>query len=207
MMEVLNLFPTPILISNILRDFTSNELDFISKQMHEVGDTRINGNFTTKNHKILNCHELENIKKIIENHIDYYVTNIECIQPELKVYITQSFINYINPGCGHHAHNHFNSYIAGVLYINADKEKDKICFHKSPNKGSLIFTPEREIYNQYNSETFYVPVGTGDLILFPADQTHSVDKNESEYIRISLAFNTFIRGKLGSYEKYSDVEL
>ena len=38
------------------------------------------------------------------------------------------------------------------------------------------------------------------IILFPSNLYHSVKINKNDYTRISLAFNTFLRGTIGGHE-------
>jgi hypothetical protein len=45
-------------------------------------------------------------------------------------YITQSWANYTKKNQYHHTHEHPNSFISGVLYINANEAHDKITMHK-----------------------------------------------------------------------------
>jgi predicted 2-oxoglutarate/Fe(II)-dependent dioxygenase YbiX len=52
-------------------------------------------------------------------------------------------------------------------------------------------------YNVYNSPTWWVPVGQGDLVLFPSRLMHQVANITTDTVRISLAFNVFIKGSIG----------
>ena len=40
-------------------------------------------------------------------------------------------------------------------------------------------------------------VGTCDLVLFPSSLAHMVEQTESQDTRISLSFNTFLKGLIG----------
>jgi|TARA_R110000772_G_scaffold157927_1_gene269184 hypothetical protein len=52
-------------------------------------------------------------------------------------------------------------------------------------------------YNAWNSQTWWLPVEEGALLLFPSSLQHSVPPVEGEKDRISLSFNTFPVGDLG----------
>ena len=52
-------------------------------------------------------------------------------------------------------------------------------------------------YNPYNSGSWFFPVETGKIIMFPSSTTHQVDNKKGYNTRISLAFNTFLKGKIG----------
>ena len=51
--------------------------------------------------------------------------------------------------------------------------------------------------NNYNSHDVTILVETGDLVLFPSNFIHDVPPTASKETRISISFNTFIRGNLG----------
>jgi predicted 2-oxoglutarate/Fe(II)-dependent dioxygenase YbiX len=51
--------------------------------------------------------------------------------------------------------------------------------------------------NNYNSNDVAILVESGDLLLFPSKFMHEVPPTISKETRISVSFNTFIRGNLG----------
>jgi len=59
------------------------------------------------------------------------------------------------------------------------------------------FDFDTEDLNQYNSETFSLPLVDGELVLFPSNLVHAVPLNLGNDIRYSLSFNTFAN-ELGS---------
>ena len=64
-----------------------------------------------------------------------------------------------------------------------------------------------EKYNSLNSQTFYLPAVSGELILFPSHLKHSVPINTSEDVRVSLSFNTFAKDMLGSEKDLTELNL
>lgn len=193
-----NLFAIPIQRSSLERKFTKQELIFIKSQENK---TYLNeGNSTSNNHNILEHKSLKNLKKIIINSINIYskqVLNYE----NIEFYITQSWLNYTKKSEYHHTHAHPNSIISGVLYINT-YEEDKIYFYKH---GYNQISPKIKNYNAYNSSSWWFPVKNGDIILFPSSTTHGVNRKEQDNVRISLAFNTFIKGTLGRDEELTQL--
>ena len=119
--------------------------------------------------------------------------------------ITQSWLNYTKPGEYHHTHEHPNSIISGVFYIDADRENDKIIFHKA-NRYQQIKFPQTE-YNAFNSESWFFNVGNGDLKLFPSSLTHNVEQKKGDNVRCSLAFNVFVKGYIGAEEELTALHL
>jgi uncharacterized protein (TIGR02466 family) len=93
----------------------------------------------------------------------------------------------------HHKHNHPNSFLSGVLYIKANRDKDKIYFYRDSYPQIKLST---DTYNPFNSESWWLEVDTGDLLLFPSNLTHMVQSVVGED-RMSLSFNTFPVGYVG----------
>lgn len=84
------------------------------------------------------------------------------------------------------------------MYIQTDREKDQIVFSR-PRNWSLIEVDTREP-NLFNTYKFPLSVGTFDLILFPSHLQHEVPTTTSGKDRISLSFNTFVKGDFGQYQ-------
>ena len=93
-------------------------------------------------------------------------------------------------------------FISGVFYIAANKEIDKIKFYKA-NHSSLELKVNK--YNIFNATSWWYPVQTGDIILFPSTLNHGVDKKKGTNTRTSLSFNVFMKGKIG--DKFKKTEL
>ena len=201
-MEILNLFPIAICYENIDRKFTKKELEFVK----QCGiDCRKNaGNIRSKNSYVLEEKVFKNLKIKIQKYINEYIEKIICPNKKIECYITQSWLNYTKPSQYHHEHNHVNSYLSGVLYFNADEKFDKIVFHK--NEYPLIRIPIKK-YNLYNSETWFLENKTGLLLLFPSNLKHSVPFKQGKNTRISLSFNTFIKGQIGTEEHLTELKL
>jgi len=196
-----NLFPIPIYMNNMDRPFTKQELQFVDKQKNHC--IKNQGNINTKDNYILNRKEFKNIKKFIDQCCKDYLERIICPKNNIELYITQSWLNYTEENQYHHQHSHPNSVISGVLYFDCDKENDKIKFTNS--KGYQQIKPEINQYNIWNSDTWWFALETGQLIMFPSSTIHQVDTKKGNNTRVSLAFNTFYKGTVGS--NYSLTEL
>ena len=199
--EIVSLFSTPIYISNTKIKFTKKELAFVKKSKK---DSVVNiGNVNSRDSYVLERTEFVNIKKILYKKVkDYFDKVLKAI--DVKPYITQSWINYTETNQFHHQHNHPNSLVSGVFYIDADKDKDSIRFVKS---GYQQFRLKVSDYNQRNSEHWWFPVSTGDLFLFPSSLDHAVEYKKGNNTRTSIAFNVFIKGNLGDEVGLTSLEL
>ena len=187
--NISGIFPVPIYITNLSRKFTKQEIDFFVKT------TRSNsGNTTSIDSYVLDKKPFSKLKKYILKNLDNYFKKIIDPLENVKPYITQSWINYTKPNQYHHQHRHSNSIVSGVLYLDVDVNYDKIFFVNDTHDSILI---QSKNFNIFNSKNWFFPVKTGELILFPSDTKHYVENKKGENTRISLSFNTFIKGKLG----------
>lgn len=194
-----SLFPIPVAKFELGRDFTPEENAFVAEQ-----STHKNmGNTTSNDHYVLQNDTLVSLSDLVQKCVDQYFNSIYAPKENVKLRITQSWLNYSKPGEWHHKHSHANSFVSGVLYMKAAKNSDRIYFHK--NSYSQITLPT-ENFNLYNSDSWWLPVETGSLMLFPSSLTHSVEPVQGEE-RISLAFNTFPVGYIGQEETLTALHL
>jgi uncharacterized protein (TIGR02466 family) len=201
--NIVGIFPTPIYITNLNRNFSKKEIDFINKTKFDTYKNE--GNTTSKNTYILNDLIFKKLKQEINLTIKDYFNKIIVTKNNITPYITQSWLNYTETNQHHHKHEHPNSFLSGVLYINAVKEYDKIFFYKKDNYRMI--NPVVEQWNVYNSNLWWFPVETGQLILFPSSLTHSVETKKGNNTRISLAFNTFVKGAIGNNMELTELML
>jgi uncharacterized protein (TIGR02466 family) len=197
------IFPTPIYFSKLNRKITPIELKFVEKNKKDfyknIGNTTSNDNY------ILNNKEFKNIKKELDLIIKDYFNKIILSSNNIVPYITQSWLNYTETNQHHHKHQHPNSLVSGVFYINCNENFDKIKFFKEYVYKTIQL--ETKEFNVWNSESWWFPVKTGDVILFPSSLSHMVETKEGNNTRISLAFNVFIKGKIGSNKLLTELIL
>ena len=198
-----NLFPTPIYTTKIDRPFTKQELKFVDEQKKHCDKNQ--GNLNTKDSYILNKKEFKNIKKFLDKCCKDYLNRIICPKNNVELYITQSWLNYTEANQYHHKHEHPNSVISGVLYFDSNIKNDKILF-SHPTVYQQI-KPEVDKFNLWNSTTWFFPVETGNLFMFPSSTTHQVETKQGNNTRISLAFNTFYKGSVGSNTQLTELIL
>ena len=199
-----HIFPTPVYITEIDRKFTKQELNFVKEQKKHCSKNA--GNINTKDNYILNKKEFKNIKKFLNKHCKNYLDTVICPKNNLELYITQSWLNYTEADQYHHKHEHPNSVISGVLYFDSDIKNDKILFSKSTEQQIKPIIDNTK-FNLWNSETWFFPVETGRLIMFPSSTIHQVEIKKGKNTRISLAFNTFYKGTIGSSVGLSELIL
>jgi uncharacterized protein (TIGR02466 family) len=195
-LELFSVFPVPIYKNYLNREFSEKEICFFEKVKKE--NYRNIGNYTSLTKYILNNEELKNLKTEITKMLENYFMSVLGLKEDIVPYITQSWLNWTKEGEHHHKHNHPNSIVSGVFYINANEKKDFISFYNE--KDETVYNKKNEpvllnpkIFNVYNTKTINIQVKTGTLLLFPSWLSHSVPAKSGNNLRTSLAFNTFIK--------------
>jgi uncharacterized protein (TIGR02466 family) len=186
------IFPLAVSTDKLKREFTDEERAFFAKCKEDV--LKNAGNDTSKNNYVLRDAALAQLHDDLQAFLQEYFSGIINPASDVTTYITQSWINYTKTGGHHHQHYHSNSFISGVFYINADREKDKIFFYKRESPMFRIIPKE---WNLFNTDSWFFQVGTYDIVLFPSHLSHMVESTTSDEERISLSFNTFLKGSIG----------
>lgn len=199
-MIIENLFPTPIGMFKFEEGLTEDQVKFLTDQDQRPND----GNTSSVDKYILKQKMLSNLTTFIEKSLQEYFMATHCPKNDVRLRITQSWLNWTKPGQFHHKHAHPNSLISGCFYVNANRDTDKIFFYKDAYQR-IKFPPVE--WNSYNSESWWYPVGTGDLIFFPSELSHMVQTVGGEDTRISLAFNTFPVGYVGDEDELTALHL
>jgi uncharacterized protein (TIGR02466 family) len=124
----------------------------------------------------------------------------ECIDPIVKecllelgsnedLIIDRAWVNINKKGDSNGNHTHSHSILSGVFYLSDNNSK--IIFNKTADINSY----SQELINSNNSTYLsflsaeYAPV-KNSLLIFPSWLNHSAEKNDNNYDRISIAFNT-----------------
>lgn len=189
--DLIELFPSPLAISKYPSDYTK-ELEWCR---NHICDKESSNNRQSRDTFILDVSELSAIRSFIESKLDSYAENI--LGCSDKLIITQSWLNKNKQGSMHHEHFHPNSIVSGVWYPSMDGIMPYIEFKSSRQREISLKLKD---LNQYNSSIFRFGPTSGDLLLFPSNLIHSVPVNKSNSERISLSFNTWIEGSMGSKE-------
>ena len=157
-----------------------------------------NTQFLSYNRNVLDTiPSLSSLKQSIQNRIDTYTKEVLGSNDEYSLYITTSWFTYLQEGKSHPRHTHTNSILSGVFYLAANEDDCVEFFHNDPNNGlNMKLT---KVKNEFNYESCCIPVQSGALMLFPSTVGHGVPytTRKGKDMRISLAFNTFIKGTIG----------
>jgi uncharacterized protein (TIGR02466 family) len=185
------LFPTPVVFIDFDRPINQAEFEF-SKNIELRPNVQ---NRTSRDANVLDHNIYTDIRRFIVSSVEKYFD--EFWKPDnIEIYLTQSWINHSAVGEEHHVHAHPNSIVSGVFYFDADKDVDNITFIRSGHREISVLPRE---YTPFTSASWFCPVNKGTLVLFPSILHHNVGLVKPSPIRntrISLAFNTFIRGTI-----------
>jgi uncharacterized protein (TIGR02466 family) len=201
-MKIDGLFPIPFGFKNFHRPLNPIENIIIENQ-----ERRKNvGNQSSSNVNLLEVKELAELKRFIEQSVNEFFDKVYQPTTKAEIYITQSWSNYTSKGMEHHRHTHANSYLSGVFYTHCNN--DKICFFDDMGialRRSMRFEPRE--FTEFNSDFWKVDINQGMLIMFPSYLAHSVDVIDDDHERISIAFNTYVRGSVGSVSGLTNLNL
>lgn len=189
--ELVQLFPSPVCIFKYENNF-DEELEWVKKL--DYSDGAKNGVQQSLNTFVLDDMNMIKIRSFIDSSINFYIKNIYSHKNDFI--ITQSWVNKSSKGRDHHSHIHPNSIISGVFYFKISN-LPPIEF-KNPYKSPFAY--DVDSFNNFNSATYLLPLNDGELVIFPSHLEHSVPVNKNDDDRISLSFNTFTKGPLGSIE-------
>jgi len=197
-MHIVNLFPIPVGSSQICEALNKKILAFMNSNKIELRVDFL-GNYMSTDEKFLDNDELSDVKQALTDSVNEYFKKVVNPNKDTKIYITISWVNTIENGKSHHMHYHPNSIISGVLYLDTCEE-DTISFI-NPQKdmfGNFNFSEHSNIPGEW-----MFPATTGKLLIFPSTLEHYVAPrpNTCKGRRISLSFNTWIEGTIGSGRK------
>ena len=200
MSEVISLFPIAISVHDIEPNFTEQDKLFINQCLNDQYENT--GNTTSNETYVLD--KLPNLKEKLMEKVRFHFYDTLKHVKESEIYITQSWLNLTKKDQFHHTHKHPNSILAGVFYLQT-VENDCISFDNTLRVDQV--RPSIESFNSWNSSLYNQPVHRNMLVIFPSSLMHNVPTVKSDQVRISLAFNTFVKGVLGKDDQLSRVNL
>ena len=194
-----NTFPIPVCFYTLNEPIKKSVNTFIKNLKYKPNEL----NTSSTDSFVFANEDLNQIKVFVDDCLQDFFKNVYDPYGDVECYITQSWINITKKGEAHHRHVHPNSFISGVFYLEADNKLDKIHFYK---EGYQQVQLQIKNFNPYNSTSWWYPVKTGDLVLFPSHFAHSVEPVKVKR-RISLSFNTFLKGDLGVESSFTGLKL
>jgi len=200
--EVQPLFAEPFFRTSIIDAISDEQVEFIQN----LTMLQNKANLISENLYLFEEPEMKSIKDAVQEALDFYASEVMGLTQ--KLYVTQSWSLVNNPNVGMHGHSHSNSLISGSLYFcELPQPVASMIFDRHNSYQLLQLNPEREKQNIYNTPLNIVTPKQGELILFNSGLQHLVETNTSNKPRYSIAFNTFIKGKIGDFRDVSELTL
>jgi uncharacterized protein (TIGR02466 family) len=186
--NVIPLFPTPLIDFKVME--LSNDVEKLFSNVKDSDWLEVNPwNNITKNKFILNddANLLEKITELSGGLISSLLFTSNSLQ------ITTSWFTRTPPNERGNPHSHTNSWWSGVYYFRDDTSPIK--FEQFDRGVSIPHQYQNE--NEFNTSAFILSPQKGTLILFPSHLIHSIQKNNTNFNRHSLAFNIMPKGETG----------
>jgi len=196
------LFAEPYFVTNILDAISPKQVKFVqSLKMHENQVNHISDELF-----LFDKPEMASIAKAVDEALQTFAREVMGISQRLEV--TQSWALRNPPGVGMHGHTHSNSLISGSLYYAPLPEPPgNMIFERHNGYRQLEMAVDGTRTNIYNAPRNAVVPKQGDLVLFSSAIQHYVEPNPGTVDRHSIAFNTFVRGTIGSFRDVSELKL
>jgi len=206
MVNYINVWGIPIFSNNIkISDKIINDLKSLP-----IERVHIDNGYNSLEKYVLNQKPFILLKNSILENLNIYLYKIIKIKKNINFKLMNSWVNVHKKGDWAQEHEHSNSYISGIVYLDVFGNSGNLIFKKE-NNWTNIFPKvpliDFEEYNETNSTTWtYVPKN-GDIYLFPSFLKHSVEKNLNKKNRYSLAFNFLPSGKFGTDKNLDYMEI
>ncbi|HEY1710705.1 MAG TPA: putative 2OG-Fe(II) oxygenase [Rhizomicrobium sp.] len=200
--ETQALFAEPVFRADIGAAISAEQVEFIKKLKMVQNQV----NLISENLYIFEEPQLRSIKKAVQEALDVYASEVMGINQRL--YVTQSWSLINRPNVGMHGHSHSNSIVSGSLYYTDMPDPPaNMIFQRHNSYQQLELAPKREKRNLYNTPMNAIVPKKGELVLFSSGLMHVVEVNHATQPRYSIAFNTFVKGKLGDFRDVSELVL
>jgi len=200
--EIKPLFAEPIMVADLSSALTPDQVDYIKSLKMVVNRT----NYISENLYIFEDPKLKRLKQAVQGALDIYARDVLGIAQ--KLYVTQSWSLMNPPGVGMHGHSHSNSIVSGSLYFAPLPEPvSGMVFSRTNAYQQIELKPEDDRRTIFNAPLHAIKPKTGQVVLFSSALQHLVEPNQSAQPRYSIAFNSFVKGKIGDYRDVSELKL
>lgn len=195
--EVHSLFPVPFYTSEIDIDLEDVRMKIEKLARYHEGLNDSDGYIYPKNEQLFGRKEFYDLKNEAKKHVDRFMR--EVLQYDYDdSFFSCSWFNINEPGSHHHRHYHPNSIISGVIFVTNPENSGKLLFN-SPNQRDILLAPKKGATGTKFSDGIFLPAqDVGCISLFPSWLEHTVTKNLSNENRLTIAFNVFVKGHIGS---------
>jgi len=183
MEDIFPLFAKPI----VKKSFSISDIDISDLEWREN-----ESNTTSKDGNVLDNPKYEKLREIAIEMSHHYFYNLLEVNKTVDLYITASWFNRTTQGQSHHKHHHPNSILSGILYIEGD---EFVTVFESDPSSDFDFDKKP---NMWNCSKYNLSFDKGDCVVFRSNTSHYVPKYEGSVPRVTLSWNTFVRGEIST---------
>lgn len=152
-------------------------------------------NWISESQNVLGQPEFAALAERVYDGICEYFYGVMQAKNNIEIYITESWFNKTEKGQSHHRHWHPNSLYSGIVYIDSEGETGRTRFITSQFDTVEYGVAES---NLYNSRSWNIDAQVGSMLVFPSSVEHLVEEYNGSRPRITLSFNTFVRGDINT---------
>jgi uncharacterized protein (TIGR02466 family) len=138
----------------------------------------------------------------IEAHVLQYLEELGVDLNKIDLYIQRAWPVVSREEQGVPPHAHENAHISAVYYVsvpeNGTTKSGAFTIHNDANFNEIVagigdnHTNAIKKRNPFNYEEGYYAPTEGRVLIFPSQQRHSVEENETGEMRISLSFDIVV---------------
>ena len=184
--QLIPLFAKPMFKTTIDLNLDMSNIEWLENYNNSISSSQ----------QVLDTEEFAQVKQAIMEKVQSYFYGIINASPECEIYITESWVNKTEKGQSHHRHWHPNSILSGIVSLATDNQGGATVFITSS-----FDTLEYDIIesNLYNSKRWGINLAPGEMLIFPSSVEHLVEEYQGDSPRITLSFNTFLRGTINKH--------
>jgi hypothetical protein len=198
--EVHALFAEPYFRASIAGAISPEQIAFIKNQNMASNQ----GNQVSENLYLLEEPELKSIKDAVQEVLDLYASDVMCV-PQ-KLYVTQSWSTTYNANVGMGQRSYSHSVFSGSLYYcELPSPPAKTIFLRHDTYQQIDLAPDSDKRNIFNTPDSQITPKQDEVFLFSSRLTHLVEPNLSRQPFRAIAFNTFVKGRMGDYRGVSEL--
>ena len=185
-----NLEVYPLFAKTIVR----TQIDLEGTDLSKIEWSQNYQNEISNSQNVLDEPNFTKLRKECMKGINDYFHGVMKVSEDTEIYITESWFNKTSKGQTHHRHWHPNSILSAIVYMSGETGKGGNTSFITSQYDTLEFDITEA--NLYNSKSWSVDPAVGTMLIFPSSVEHLVQPYDGDEPRISLSFNTFVRGKL-----------
>ena len=185
-----NLEIYPLFAKTIVR----TQIDLEGTDLSKIEWSQNYQNEISNSQNVLDEPNFTKLRKECMKGINDYFHGVMKVSEDTEIYITESWFNKTNKGQTHHRHWHPNSTLSAIVFMSGEQGKGGNTSFITSQYDTLEFDITEA--NLWNSKSWSVEPSVGTMLIFPSSVEHLVQPYEGDEPRISLSFNTFVKGKL-----------